>query len=624
MPFSGKECFVNYERYIFNSELYFIYSEEKEMSAKRSLMVLEGWFSFKPVRLMGSVVGTGLLLGISIPAQALPIARQGTQILLNGQPVSAPWSQWQDDAGARIGISDRALLSAFGIQLLTTNTATQQPIQWFTQPTVQPSILSTRLVSSRRYLDVTEMAAQNGWQMQVAGSALQMNTSVANMLAIRQGQPVWGDRLVIELDRSTPWQTEASTQDVVLTLNAQVMPDVLQQIKTVSGKYVQSIRVEPSTNQTHVRFRIANGIQPRIWSLAKPDRIVIDIRPDSLIERNVLWAPGLRWRQQTLAIARDRVPVTWLELDPRQPGLSLKPIVPNPSSMMGIAPLAQTAQQAQAVAAINGGFFNRIRQLPLGALRLDGRWLSGPILNRGAIAWDDFGNFAFKRLTLQETLTTSTGQPFPITHLNSGYIQAGIARYTPDWGAIYTSLSDNEIIISVQNNRVVSQQPLAKAGSAGVPIPSNGYLLVLRSHQSIAPAFTPGTPLQLESTTSPPEINRYPYMLGAGPLLMQNSQIVLDPKIEGFSTAFATEAAPRSAIAQTNTGQILLVTAHEKLNGEGITLTEMAQILQQLGAINALNLDGGSSTTLYLGGQVIDRPANSPARIHNGIGIFLR
>jgi len=50
----------------------------------------------------------------------------------------------------------------------------------------------------------------------------------------------------------------------------------------------------------------------------------------------------------------------------------------------------------------------------------------------------------------------------------------------------------------------------------------------------------------------------------------------------------------------------------------------MAQILQQLGAINALNLDGGSSTTLYLGGQIIDRPPNSAARIHNGIGIFLR
>ena len=586
------------------------------MSAKRCSTGLKRQFGF-------SVAGTLLLLGIS-SAQALPTVQQGTQILLNGQAVFAPWSQWQDAAGLRIGIGDRALLSTVGIQLLTTNTATQQPIQWFTQPNLQPSVLSTRMISSSRYLDVTDLASQNGWQMQVAGSALQINAPVANMLAIRQGQPAWGDRIVIELDRSTPWKTAVVNQDVILTLNAQVTPDILRQTKAGSGKYVQSISVEPFGNQTRVRLRIANGIQPRIWSLAKPDRIVIDIRPDSLIERNVLWAPGLRWRQQTVAIGTNRVPVTWLELDPRQPGLSLKPIVPNLSSMIGIAPLAQTAQQAQSAAAINGGFFNRIRQLPLGAIRLDGRWLSGPILNRGAIAWDGLGNFAFKRLTLQETLITSTGQRLPITHLNSGYIQAGIARYTPDWGVTYTPLSDNELIISVRNNVVVSQQPLAKAGSAGVPIPSNGYLLVLRSNQSSASAFSPGTQLRLLSSTDPPEINRYPYMMGAGPLLIQNSQIVVDPRIEGFSTAFATETAPRSAIAQTNTGQILLVTAYEKLNGNALTLTEMAQVLQQLGVTNALNLDGGSSTTLYLGGQVIDRPPNSAARVHSGIGVFLR
>ncbi|MEX0268362.1 phosphodiester glycosidase family protein [Leptolyngbyaceae cyanobacterium UHCC 1019] len=594
------------------------------MSANRYSMMLKGRLSFKQGRSLGSILGTVLFLGISIPVQASPPMQQGTQISLDGQMLSAPWSQWQDDSGLRIGIGDRALFFTFGIQLLTANTATQQPIQWFTQPNSQPSTLSPRIISSLRYLDVTELAAQKGWQMKMADSTLQINASTANVRAIRQGKPAWGDRLVIELDRSTPWQTEATNQDVTLTLNAQVTPDVLHQIKTVSGNYVQSVSVESFGKQTRVRLRIPDGIQPRIWSLAKPDRIIVDIRPDSSIDRNILWAPGLRWRQQTVAIGTDRVPVTWLELDPRQPGLSLKPIVPNISSMMGIAPLAQTAQQSQATAAINGGFFNRIRQLPLGAIRLEGRWLSGPILNRGAIAWDNSGNFAFQRLTLQEALTTSIGQQLPITHLNSGYIQAGVARYTSDWGATYTSLSDNEIIILVQNNRVISQQPLAKAGSAGVPIPSNGYLLVLRSNQSIASIFTPGTSLQLESNTNPPELNRYPYLLGAGPLLIQNSQIVLDAKLEGFSNAFAMEAAPRSAIAQTSAGQVLLVTAYKKLNGDALNLTEMTQILQQLGAINALNLDGGSSTTLYLGGQVIDRLPNSAARVHNGIGIFLR
>jgi exopolysaccharide biosynthesis protein len=45
--------------------------------------------------------------------------------------------------------------------------------------------------------------------------------------------------------------------------------------------------------------------------------------------------------------------------------------------------------------------------------------------------------------------------------------------------------------------------------------------------------------------------------------------------------------------------------------------------MQQLGAIDALNLDGGSSTTLYLGGQILDRPPRTAARVHNGIGVLM-
>jgi hypothetical protein len=290
--------------------------------------------------------------------------------------------------------------------------------------------------------------------------------------------------------------------------------------------------------------------------------------------------------------------------------------------MAGIAPLAQTAQLAQAAAAINGGFFNRNRQLPLGAVRRDGRWLSGPILNRGAIAWDGLGNVRVDRLTLRETVITQTGQRLPLTHLNSGYVQAGIARYTSDWGPAYTSLSDGEVVVTVQNNQVFSQQVIEKAGTISVPFPPNGYLLVLRSNRSATSAFPVGMPLQVESVTVPFDLNQFPHVVAAGPLLIQNRQVVLDPRSEGFSPAFISEAAPRSAIARTADGTILLVAAHRRLDGVELTLTDMAQLLQQLGAVDALNLDGGSSTTLYLGGQILDRPPRTSARVHNGIGVF--
>ena len=260
----------------------------------------------------------------------------------------------------------------------------------------------------------------------------------------------------------------------------------------------------------------------------------------------------------------------------------------------------------------------------MGAIRKDGQWLSGPILNRGAIAWDDAGKFYMNRLSLQENLIIPSNQNLPISHLNSGYVQQGIARYTDLWGQNYTPLTDNEIIVAVQNNKVTQQYAGSKAGVGFAPIPKNGYLLALRAGAiSNAAQFQIGTPLRLTSTAVSPEFNRYPHILGAGPLLLKENQIVLDAEAEKFSKAFAEQEAIRSAICTTSTGKLILAAVHDRAGGKGPSLTEHAQLMQQLGCVNALNLDGGSSTSLYLGGQLLDRSPNTAARVHNGIGIFL-
>ena len=113
-------------------------------------------------------------------------------------------------------------------------------------------------------------------------------------------------------------------------------------------------------------------------------------------------------------------------------------------------------------------------------------------------------------------------------------------------------------------------------------------------------------------------------ILAAGPILMQNRQIVLDAKSEGFSDAFIREKAIRSAICTTASGNVLIAAVHNRVGGAGATLAEVARVMQQLGCTEALNFDGGSSASLYLGGQLINRSPSTAARIHNGLGIFLQ
>jgi exopolysaccharide biosynthesis protein len=98
---------------------------------------------------------------------------------------------------------------------------------------------------------------------------------------------------------------------------------------------------------------------------------------------------------------------------------------------------------------------------------------------------------------------------------------------------------------------------------------------------------------------------------------------VLNAEAEQFSKAFIQQAASRSVIATTETGKLILVTVNSRVRGAGPTLAEVARIMQQMGFVNALNLDGGSSTTLYLGGQLLDRAPSTAARVHNGLGVFI-
>jgi len=556
-----------------------------------------------------------------VPSLPAP-SQQGTQILLNGRVLPAAWVQWAQ-GGQQFGISDAGLSQAIGVELLNSADATKQPVQWFSDPIAAPLKLTTRLAGALRYLDITDLAQRSGWQLRANGAVLQITSPPATVTAVRQSKQPWGDRLVLELDRSAPWQVDQQNQEVILTLDAQIPATLLQSFKPAAGNRLKAISIEPGTNQTRLRLSLSSALRPRVWSLPNTNRLIVDLRPDATVDRDILWAPGLRWHTQTLTIGTARFPVIWLAVDPRQPGVSLKPILPNPGTLAGTAPLLRTAQQAQVAAAINGGFFNRNNQLPLGAVRLDGRWLSGPILGRGAIAWNADGGTKIDRLTLQETIVTNK-QRLPLTHLNSAYVQAGVARYTSGWGSSYSPLTDNEILVIVQNNKVVSQQPIGAAGSNAIPIPATGYLLAVRSNRNAATALTVGTMLQLETAVTPTEFSRYDQIIGGGPLLLQNRQIVLDAKAEQFSNAFAIEQASRSAIGQTADGKLLIAAVHRDLDGNGATLTAIAQIMQQLGAVNALNLDGGSSTTLYLGGQLLDRLPRNAARVHNGIGVVIQ
>ncbi|HLO88122.1 MAG TPA: phosphodiester glycosidase family protein [Nostocaceae cyanobacterium] len=589
------------------------------------------------------------------PISALPKnLAAGKQISLNGRILPAAWLVRSLSGGRKATyLSDGALRQLIGVDLLNTSNPNRQPIQWFSAVN-QPLVVTTQLIEGNRYLDITRLSQIGGWQIQVNGNTLAITTPASKVLDLRQGQQPTGDRLVIDLDRPTPWQvkpgeiiqsasdpvdepTPKSTtpppREWLITLDGQVDPAIIQRyLPPAAGEVPQQLsptpeplirKVEMVKDQTIIRLSVPFGQSLQVSTLNSPNRLTVDIRPDALVEKDIAWARGVRWRQKLVNLGEDKFPVVWLEVNPRLAGVKLRPIWVDQKTLTGTAPLIQTAQSYAAVAAINAGYFNRNNRLPLGAIRRDNQWISGPILNRGAIAWNNSGQFFFGRLTLAETIN-SNNNSLPVLFLNSGYVQSGIARYTPAWGATYTPLTDNETIIVVQKNQITNQIAGKKTGENPVTIPQDGYLLILRGNANTNAAQLPiGAKVSITSSITPTEFGRYPNIIGAGPLLVQNRQIVLDAKAEKFSDAFIAQKAVRSSICTTSTGILMISAVHNRAGGAGPTLAEQAQLMQAMGCVNALNLDGGSSTSLYLSGQLLDRPPSTAARVHNGIGIFL-
>ncbi len=70
--------------------------------------------------------------------------------------------------------------------------------------------------------------------------------------------------------------------------------------------------------------------------------------------------------------------------------------------------------------------------------------------------------------------------------------------------------------------------------------------------------------------------------------------------------------APRTAIAQKADGHVLLLVIDgRKFPKEGATIKEVQDLLISQGAVNAANLDGGSSTTMYYDGDIVNDPSDS-------------
>jgi hypothetical protein len=117
-----------------------------------------------------------------------------------------------------------------------------------------------------------------------------------------------------------------------------------------------------------------------------------------------------------------------------------------------------------------------------------------------------------------------------------------------------------------------------------------------------------------------PDIN-YPHtaVLQAGPLLLKDGQIQTDYSdfqinAAEFDSDITADRHPRTIFGYNQNSYFFLVIDGRSLKTAGLYLEECAKLTQQLGFIDAINLDGGASSTLVVSGKRINEPRFSIIR----------
>ncbi|MEU2249696.1 phosphodiester glycosidase family protein [Streptomyces sp. NPDC019224] len=307
------------------------------------------------------------------------------------------------------------------------------------------------------------------------------------------------------------------------------------------------------------------------------------------------------------------------------------------------------ARRAHAVAAVNGTYFDtdstRYKGDPLGLYVSDGALLSEATNGRTALILPGRGERPrITELRSATYVTSSDGARAVVdgtdrvpgrivgcggvggdrrtdTGARTGDPLPGRVCFDPDelvdfpaqWGVPTPGAERHSVEAVLDATGTVT----AVRSPSGGTVPAGGRSLVgigsaagwLREHARTGRALT------VESHVTDPDGRAVDTsgasIVGAGPALVRHGRTWINAAANGVSRAAVSSRSPRTVAGIRPDGTLLLVVFDGRRPGvsEGVTLTEAAGILVSLGAEDAINLDGGGSSTMV----VRDKVRNSPS-----------
>jgi exopolysaccharide biosynthesis protein len=342
---------------------------------------------------------------------------------------------------------------------------------------------------------------------------------------------------------------------------------------------------------------------------------------------------GVEHAQMTHMIANEPVKVNLLRLDLTKVRLDVKLGM---DMIVGTETTSSIAARHGAVAAINSGFFRLDSSIfagdPAGLLMTDGALLSESVNGRAVIMINNRPNVTEVDLDRADVSHALMVRGREIAVGTNRELKADDAvLFTQEFGRSTLSRAGS-VEFLIQNGRV---RRIFSGGSN--PIPQTGYIVSASGSRlaDIRALLTIGTRATITVKHSSPvttvpttAFGRAEDITNGVSFLVRGGRAELTWEAERSVRSFAENRHPRTAVAKMRDGKLLMITADGRQPNVsvGMTLQELADFLVSLGAVDAINLDGGGSTAMVLDGKLVSRPSdpNGERKVGDAIIVTLR
>jgi hypothetical protein len=288
---------------------------------------------------------------------------------------------------------------------------------------------------------------------------------------------------------------------------------------------------------------------------------------------------------------------------------------------VGLETTSSIAARYSAIAAVNAGFFRTTgtyRGESSGVLVVDGKLISEPIEGRaafGLIKSSAGAEIIFGHLKFSGYVESPRGRRSAISGLNRPRAADELIVYTPEFHKTTLTTPDGVEVI-VRRTRIIR----IRGGEGSSAIPLDGFVISAcgSAREWVLANLRLGSVVRLSSKLAAVESEmtdswkRASFIVGGGPQLIKAGRVAITFEDEKIAAKFVSDRHPRTAIARLKDGRMLVATVDGRQPGvsAGMSLPELADLLLEFGVSEAINLDGGGSTTMVVNGKLVNQPSD--------------